>query len=258
MGFTSSRRKWLSVESLPHFVWSTAGNDRRNHPNDVDVILYSLKKWAALSCKGNPTALHFLFSAGVLHNKVWKKIVASRCIFLARVFVKQFLGFADDQLERMTGTKGRGRKGHRPEIQGKYGYDVKAAMRTLCLLFERKELLSAGAITLPRPERDFLIRVCTGEYSVDKVLDMAQKLFADCKDAARLSPLREPWIGPLCRIFSLILTAKLGRSEQYDGIRSGGLWNRPCSKILPPRSSKPCASAAFKATWWAVACVTSC
>src|SRR2546430_4861598 len=50
----------LGLESMPHFVWSTAGADRRNGPNDVDVTLYSLKKWAGLACKGNPTALHFL------------------------------------------------------------------------------------------------------------------------------------------------------------------------------------------------------
>ena len=30
----------LGLESMPHFVWSTAGNDRRNGPRDVDVTLY--------------------------------------------------------------------------------------------------------------------------------------------------------------------------------------------------------------------------
>lgn len=29
----------LGLESFPHFVWSTAGGDRRNRPNDVDVTL---------------------------------------------------------------------------------------------------------------------------------------------------------------------------------------------------------------------------
>ena len=58
--------------------------------------------------------------------------------------MKPFLGFADDQLKRMTGTKGRGKKGQRPEIEAKFGYDVKAAMHTLRLLNECKELLSEG------------------------------------------------------------------------------------------------------------------
>lgn len=181
----------LGLETLPHFVWSTAGNDRRNGPHDVDVTLYSLKKWAGLACKGNPTALHFLFAEGVMRNPTWKEIVSRRATFLSRTFVKPFLGFADDQLKRMTGKKGRGKKGQRPEIEQKYGYDVKAAMHTLRLLYECRELLLAGNITLPRPERDFLIKVRTGKYSMEKVLSMAAELFAECEEAAKTSALPE-------------------------------------------------------------------
>ena len=75
----------LGLESFPHFVSSTAGNDRRNGPHDIDITLYSLKKWAGLACKGNPTALHFLFAEGVMGNSVWEQIVNKREIFLARV-----------------------------------------------------------------------------------------------------------------------------------------------------------------------------
>jgi predicted nucleotidyltransferase len=179
----------LGLESMPHFVWSTAGNDRRNGPNDVDITLYSLRKWAGLACKGNPTALHFLFAESAVKSAIWSEVVRNGRIFLARTFVKPFVGFADDQLKRMAGTKGRGKKGQRPEIEKEYGYDVKAGMHTLRLLYECKELLSKGTITLPRPERDFLIRVRTGKFSIDKVIDMAQKLFAECEEAAKSSPL---------------------------------------------------------------------
>ena len=179
----------LGLESVPHFVWSTAGDDRRNGPNDVDVTLYSLKKWAGLACKGNPTALHFLFAKGEIKNPIWAEIVSRKDVFLARSCEKQFAGFADDQLKRMTGQKGRGKKGQRPEIEVKCGYDVKAAMHTLRLLYECKELVSERRISMPRPERDLLIRVRTGKYSMDKVLTMASKLFAECRDAAGRSPL---------------------------------------------------------------------
>ena len=36
--------KILGLGSMPHFVWSTAGDDRRNGPNDIDITLHSLKK----------------------------------------------------------------------------------------------------------------------------------------------------------------------------------------------------------------------
>jgi hypothetical protein len=150
-----------------------------------------LKKWAGLACKGNPTALHFLFAENAVANNVWVDILRNRHAFLARTFVKPFLGFADDQLKRMTGSKGRGKKGQRPEIEEKFGYDVKAAMHTLRLLYECKELLSDGKITLPRPEREFLVRVRTGKYPMEKVVAMAEKLFAECEEAARSSSLPE-------------------------------------------------------------------
>lgn len=181
----------LGLDSIPHFVWSTAGDDRRNGPNDVDITLYSLKKWSGLACKGNPTALHFLFAKGAIENPLWREIVSRKDVFLARSCAKQFTGFANDQLKRMAGQKGRGRKGQRPEIEAKYGYDVKAAMHTLRLLYKCKELVTQGCITMPRPERDLLIRVRTGKYSIDKVIAMAHKQFAECEDAARASVLPE-------------------------------------------------------------------
>jgi predicted nucleotidyltransferase len=181
----------LGLEPLPHFVWSTAGNDRRNGPNDIDITLYSLKKWAGLACKGNPTALHFLFADGVLKSPIWAQIVRQKRAFLARSCMKQFLGFAKAQLDRMTGKRGQGKKGQRPEFEQKFGYDVKAAMHTLRLLYECKELLSEERISLPRPERDFLIKVRNGKYSLDRVLVFAEKMASECEEAAKSSSLPE-------------------------------------------------------------------
>jgi uncharacterized protein len=181
----------LGLETFPHFVWSTAGDDRRNGPHDVDITLYSLKKWAALACKGNPTALHFLFAEGELRNGTWARVVSNKRLFAARGFAKQFTGFANDQLGRLTGKKGRGKKGQRPEIEAKYGYDVKAAIHSLRLLYECKEFILDGHITLPRPERDFLIRVRTGKYPLEKVVRMANELLSECEVLARTSKLPE-------------------------------------------------------------------
>jgi hypothetical protein len=105
----------LGLDSMPHFVWSTAGDDRRNGPNDVDITLYSLKKWSGLACKGNPTALHFLFAKGALENPLWGEIVSKKHVFLARSCAKQFTGFADDQLKRMTARKDAARKASGPK-----------------------------------------------------------------------------------------------------------------------------------------------
>jgi uncharacterized protein len=199
----------LGLNSMPHFVWSTAGNERRNGPKDVDITLYSLKKWAGLACKGNPTALHFLFTKSAVRSKTWTNILTRRDVFLSRSCVPQFLGLADAQLKRMTGQLGRGKKGQRPELEEKYGYDVKAGMHVLRLLHECRELVSTGKITLPRPERDLLIRVRTGKYSMEKVLAMAQEQFIECQEAAKVSILPD-------RIDQAVVSRVLAESYRAD------------------------------------------
>ena len=180
----------LGLDPSEHFVWSTAGDERRNGPDDVDVTLYSLRKWAAMAAKGNATALHFLFAeAQEVEPKTWKKIQAQREVFLSRNLAKQFLGFADDQFKRLTGEKGSGKKGQRPEYIGKYGYDTKAAMHGLRLLYECLELMAHRRITLPRPEKDLLIEVRSGEWPLERVLAHAKKLSKEVEEAVANSPL---------------------------------------------------------------------
>jgi len=51
----------------------------------IDVCLYSLRKWAGLAAKGNPTALHFLFSQNYAPQpEPWEEILKHRNVFLSR------------------------------------------------------------------------------------------------------------------------------------------------------------------------------
>lgn len=182
----------LGLNPREHFVWSTAGNDRRNGPDDVDVSLYSLRKWAGMAAKGNATALHFLFAAPQeIPAKTWKKVQANATLFLSRTSARQFVGFAGAQFKRLTGEKGSGKKGQRPEYICAFGYDTKAAMHGLRLLYECMELMQHGRITLPRPEKDLLIDVRSGAWTFEKVLNQAQRLFKEVEDAVASSPLPE-------------------------------------------------------------------
>lgn len=175
-------------------VWSTAGNERRNGPDDIDVCLYSLRKWAGLAAKGNPTSLHFLFAPNFVpgpHAEYWNAILSQREIFLSRKAAQQFRGFADSQIRRLQGL-GTGKKGQRDELIGEHGYDVKAAMHTIRLLHEGIELMRLGTITLPRPEKELLVTIRTGKYgSLDRVLSLAGTLFSELEKAEAESKLLE-------------------------------------------------------------------
>ncbi len=182
----------LGLNSREHFVWSTAGNNSRNGPDDVDVTLYSLRKWASMAAKGNATALHFLFAdPKEVSARTWRRIQKNKSVFLSRMSAKQFLGFADSQFKRLTGEKGSGKKGQRPEYIGRYGYDTKAAMHGLRLLYECMELMQQGTITLPRPEKDLLIEVRSGGWELKRVLAHAHRLFGEVEAAVAGSPLPE-------------------------------------------------------------------
>jgi predicted nucleotidyltransferase len=182
----------VGLDSCEHFVWSTAGNERRNGPDDVDVTLYSLRKWAGMAARGNATTLHFLFAEPKeVRPDTWKKIQAQKDLFLSRNSAKQFVGFADSQFKRLTGEKGSGKKGQRPEYICAFGYDTKAAMHGLRLLYECMELMQHGTITLPRPEKDLLIEVRSGAWTFERILNHAQRLFKEVEDAVASSPLPE-------------------------------------------------------------------
>lgn len=165
----------------------------RNKAGDVDVVCYSLRKFARLAAAGNPTILHMLFTHADKDEVFWSPIIASRSLFLAKAHAQKYKGYADAQLRRMTGERGRGKHGQRPELEKQFGYDVKAAMHALRLLHEGIEILSRGWVTLPRPEpeRGKLLAVRRGEWSEFHVIAEASRLFAELDVVVANSPLPE-------------------------------------------------------------------
>jgi predicted nucleotidyltransferase len=207
----------LGLSPQEHFVWSTASDDRRNGPDDVDLTVYSLSKWAAMAAKGNATALHFLFAdATAVSAPVWSFIEDRKELFLSKRSAIQFLGFAENQMKRITGEKGKGAKGTRPEYECAFGYDTKAAMHTLRLLFECAELMKEGTITLPRPEKDLLIDVRMGSWTLERFLSEAEKARIDAERAAAATKLPDA-VGEE-KISALIARAHL---EFWRGLEPG-------------------------------------
>ena len=112
-------------------------------------------------------------------------------LFLSKRSAEQFVGFADNQRRRITGEKGKGSKGRRPEYECAFGYDTKAAMHCLRLYLECIELMQFGRITLPRPERDYLIDVRSGAWPLERFTAEAESLRLEAEEAASASYLPE-------------------------------------------------------------------
>jgi predicted nucleotidyltransferase len=178
------------MQSYPHYVWGTSSSNERNRPGDVDIVFYGLKKWAAMAAGGNPTALGFLSAPNLAPTACWARIQASG-LFAAKTHSSSFERFASQQLDRVTGVRGRGKHGQRPELEEKYGYDTKAAMHVIRLLSEGIEYMRTGRITYPRPERHLLIDIRLGKFGMEDIKGMAEPMFGELERARADSPLPE-------------------------------------------------------------------
>jgi predicted nucleotidyltransferase len=187
-----NEREEMVVEKPEHFVWSSSGQYERNGPDDVDFSAYSLRKWAGMAAKGNATALHFLFTSNLAYKpSMWEKHIRPNAhLFISSHSGFHFQAFAEAQLKRLNGDAGAGKHGHRPELNEKYGYDTKSAMHIFRLLGEGIELMNTGKITLPRPDKDWLIAIRKGELgSLSQVKLYAEEGFQKLDAARRASSL---------------------------------------------------------------------
>jgi predicted nucleotidyltransferase len=180
----------LGLQATEHHVWSTSDNTRKNTRDDVDLVMYSLTKFARLAAAGNPTILHFFFVENALgSNPWWEYVMARRHHFLARSHLGKFVGYADAQFDRLTGK--RARKQFRPELLEKYGFDTKAAMHGIRLMYEALDLLRHGAMTFPNPQAEHLIAIRQGRYSLEEIVRQYEKLKQECNRQQERSPLAE-------------------------------------------------------------------
>lgn len=159
----------IGLDRAEHFVGGTGDDHTRNTPDDVDIVLYSLRKWAHLTAKGNPTVLSYLFMPAFAYG-VWREIIVpSTALFVASSHANAFCGFANAQIQRINGERGTGKHGQRDPLIEEFGWDCKAGMHVIRMMLECRELLLTGRMTFPNPEVQTLLAIRRGEWSRDRV-----------------------------------------------------------------------------------------
>jgi uncharacterized protein len=172
-----------------HTAWDRPGGvANRSGAGDLDVIIYSARKWARLALAGNPTVLLVLFVPDeevVFRDEAGAELAGNAHRFVSRLAAGRYLGYLRGQKAAMTGQAGA--HTNRPELVAIHGYDTKYAMHALRLGLQGIELLSTGRITLPVPEphRAYLRSVRRGQRPLDEVLEA----ITDAED--RLAQLRD-------------------------------------------------------------------
>jgi hypothetical protein len=176
-----------------HTVWDQPGGlANRSGAGDLDVIIYSARKWARLALAGNPTVLLVLFVPDdevVFRNDAGAELTDNAHRFVSRLAAGRFLGYLQAQKAAMTGEASA--HTNRPELVAAHRYDTKYAMHALRLGLQGIELLTTGRITLPVPEpdREYLRSIRRGEVRQAEVLDAvtgAEARLADLRDSSAI------------------------------------------------------------------------
>ncbi len=165
----------------------------QSQAGDIDVTVYSLRKWARLALQGNPTVLLLLYlpdHAVVLRTEIGAALQRLAPAFASIQAGKRFLGYLEAQRQRLVGERGQ-RDVNRGELVERFGYDTKYAMHMLRLGHQGVEFLETGRLSLPIPEsvRSHLMNVRLGRSNLAEVLTECKELEMRLNALLSASPL---------------------------------------------------------------------
>ena len=153
----------------------TKPDGERSMPGDLDINVYTVRKFAKLMASGNPSIMTAFFSPKVDECQFWLDRKRGLLQYSASQRAGQaFKGYMKQQLERWVGERGQ-KNVNRPELVEKYGFDTKYAGHIVRLGLQGIEFMETGKFSLPMdPDQAELIRgIRTGKYTQQEALDMA-------------------------------------------------------------------------------------
>jgi hypothetical protein len=164
-------------------------------PGDLDLVVYSLKKWLRLALQGNPTVLLPLFAPEheiVSVTDLGRDLRDNADMIVSRLAGRRFIGYLHSQRRRMVdGTVAK--RVNRPELVARHGYDTKYASHMVRLGVQGVELLETGRITLPMPEPwlTWIRDLRQGRHAQQEAMDAAESLEARLEELIASSELPE-------------------------------------------------------------------
>jgi predicted nucleotidyltransferase len=184
--------------NFEQYIYRTQPEGVRSGPGDLDLVIYSLRKYCRLAAQGNPSILILLWLPKYeLLTPLGEELVGLREAFVSRAAGWRFLGYLTSQRRALTGEKTK--KVSRPELVEKHGFDTKFATHALRLGLQGIRYLTERRIDLPIPEPDLsLLRsIRMGEVPLKDALALIletegklQRLAEECTlhpDTARIN-----------------------------------------------------------------------
>lgn len=150
-------RTLIGLASFTHYEFRTAveregiknGCTPSSGPGDLDLTVYSLRRYAKLAGSGNPTVLLPLFvpeSAIFYINDIGRELRENRDMLLSKQAGERFKHYCQNQVRGMLGERSTP---SRKALRDEFGWDPKYGMHAVRLGIQGAELLADGKITLP-------------------------------------------------------------------------------------------------------------
>jgi predicted nucleotidyltransferase len=162
-----------------------------------DIVGYELRKMFYLLSKSNPNVLLTLWLKREHYltlTPAWEKMISNRKLFLSKEGIyNTFLGYAKSQLKKMEYFQKQGYMGEkRAKLVKRFGYDSKNASHLIRLLKMGIEVLENGELKVFRDkDRDELLSIKKGEWSLEKIKKESDLLFKKLESAFSKSKLPE-------------------------------------------------------------------
>jgi predicted nucleotidyltransferase len=158
-----------------------------------DIVVYEVVKFIRMLQQGNPNVLCMLWLEPNHYIKVTppgQLILDNRELFVGRHVYMPFIGYAHDQLHKMTHHAFHGHMGaKRKALVEKYGYDCKNAAHLIRLLRMGAEFLKDGRMNVLRHDATQLLEIKRGEWTLGQVLKEADRWFKLAEEAYLRSTL---------------------------------------------------------------------
>lgn len=173
----------------------TGVRDAKSEPGDLDLTIYSLRKYLRLATYGNPNVVELLFikdANRLVATDTGKWLQDLYPLIVSRQAGRRYLGYMEAQKQRLLGERGQMRV-TRTDLIEAHGYDTKYASHVVRLGFQGVELQETGKLTLPmrEPDRSITLDIKQGKYTLDQVLQLTGDLEQKIKDLIKDGPLHD-------------------------------------------------------------------
>lgn len=165
------------LRKFEQYIYRTQPEGVRSGPGDLDLTIYSLRKFCRLAVQGNPSIVILLWLPEYITKTEWgDRLLNLRDAFVHREAGERFLGYLVSQKRALKGE--RTKKVSRPELVERYGFDTKFAMHAVRLGLQGIEYLCDGRLSVPvrEPDLSMLRAIRSGRLDLGQTLELIEDL----------------------------------------------------------------------------------